>query len=82
VQMNTLETLVVFLPALYLASKYWSSLLVAGIGFVYIIGRFIYWRAYVTKPASRGLGFVLSILPAFVLIVLTVVGIVMSLLGL
>ena len=32
VQMNTLEVLIIFLPALWLAARYWSPLLVAGIG--------------------------------------------------
>ncbi len=79
VQINTLETLVAFLPAIFLAGKYWPSLLVAGIGVVYIIGRFIYWRAYINDPAKRGIGFMLSMIPTFVLIALALVGIVLSL---
>lgn len=79
VQMNTLEMLVVFIPAIFIASDYWSPLLIAGLGLVYIIGRFIYWRAYVTEPKNRGLGFMLSLIPSMLLIVLSVVGIIMSL---
>ena len=79
VQINTLETLVAFLPAIFLAGKYWPSLLVAAIGIVYIIGRFIYWRAYINDPAKRGIGFMLSMIPTFVLIALALVGIVLSL---
>ena len=60
VQMNTLETLIAFLPALFLAAKYWPTLLVAGLGVVYVIGRHIYWRAYVSDPSKRGIGFMLS----------------------
>ncbi len=81
VQMNTLETLIAFLPALFLAGKYWSPLLVAGIGTIYIIGRFVFWRAYVTEPSTRALGFMLSILPTFALIALALVGIVLSLIN-
>jgi uncharacterized MAPEG superfamily protein len=80
VQMNTLEILVAFLPALFIASNYWDSLLVSGLGCVYIIGRFLYWRAYVTTPAKRVIGFMLSMLPTFLLIILSIVGIVASLL--
>lgn len=65
VQMNTLELLVAFLPAIYAAAKYWPDWVIAAIGTVYLVGRVIYWRAYVTAPASRGLGFVLSIGPVF-----------------
>jgi len=78
VQMNTLETLVVFLPVLYISAKYWPAYIIAGLGVIYIIGRFIYWRAYVTEPKTRGLGFMLSMLPTLFLIILSLVGIVRS----
>jgi glutathione S-transferase len=81
VQMNTLETLVAFLPALFLASKYWPELVVAGLGSVYLIGRMLYWRAYVTNPSSRSTGFMLSIIPTGILVGLTLVGILKSLLA-
>ena len=74
VQMNTLELLVAFLPALYAANWYWPSRTVAIAGAVYLVGRFIYWRAYVGDPARRGLGFVLSIGPVFVLVIAGLVG--------
>jgi len=79
VQMNTLETLVVFLPALFIAGQYWPPLVIAGIGAVYLVGRFIYWRAYVSAPSKRALGFMLSLLPTIGLIVLALIGIVLSL---
>lgn len=81
VQMNTLELLVVFLPALYLASRHLPALPVAAIGLVFVIGRFIYWRAYVSDPSSRSLGFLLSFLPVFALCILTLLGIVLSFAG-
>jgi glutathione S-transferase len=65
VQMNTLELLVVFFPALYAAARYWPAWAVAAAGGVYLVGRVLYWRAYVAAPATRGLGFLLSILPVF-----------------
>ncbi|EHR70715.1 MAPEG family [Burkholderiales bacterium JOSHI_001] len=68
VQMNTLELLAAFLPSLYVAAKYWSSAYVASAGAVYVVGRFIYWRAYVADPKTRSLGFVLSIGPVFALL--------------
>lgn len=63
VQMNTLEMLVALLPSLYAAAHYWPSLYVAAAGAVYLVGRIVYWRAYVASPSSRSLGFVLSIAP-------------------
>jgi len=81
VQINTLETLVAFMPALLLAGKYWPSAVVASIGAVYIIGRFLYWRAYVTNPAKRAIGFILSILPTLFLILLALGGVTLSLIN-
>jgi len=67
VQMNTLELLVAFLPALYAAARYWPGWVIACVGVVYLVGRVLYWRAYVIAPATRGLGFMLSIGPVFTL---------------
>lgn len=78
VQMNTLEQLVCFLPALFLAGAYWPQPYVAALGVVYLVGRALYQRAYVADPAKRGLGFMLTILPTFLLLVATVVGALMS----
>jgi|JI7StandDraft_1071085.scaffolds.fasta_scaffold215022_2 glutathione S-transferase len=73
VQMNTLELLVALIPALYAAAHYWPGLYVAAAGAVYLVGRVVYWRAYVTEPRSRGLGFMLSIGPIFTLAVCALV---------
>ena len=78
VQMNTLELMVLFLPALYLGAKYWSPTYVAIAGAVYIIGRIIYWRAYMTAPQTRSLGFALSVGPCLVLLVASLIGIIKS----
>jgi hypothetical protein len=78
VQMNTLEVLVLLLPSLWLAARYWSPLLVAGLGVVYLVGRFVYLRAYVRDPASRGTGFVLSIGPAMTLLLAGLAGAVLA----
>jgi len=78
VQMNTLELLVALLPALYLASRYWSPSMVAIGGAVYLLGRMIYWRAYTKDPASRSLGFGLSIFPILAMLLATLVGIAMK----
>ena len=74
VQMNTLEVLVAFLPALFLAAKYWPQPAIAGLGAIYVLGRFIYWRAYMGAPKSRGLGFGLSVFPVLLLLLGALVG--------
>lgn len=75
VQMNTLELLVAFVPVLFIAAKYWPQVYVAIAGAIYLLGRFIYWRSYVSAPASRGLGFGLSMLPILALLIGALAGI-------
>ena len=74
VQMNTLELLVAFIPALWLAARHWSPEGMAAFGAIYVIGRFVYAHAYVQAPATRGIGFLLSIAPIGILIVAATVG--------
>ncbi len=74
VQMNTLEQLVAFLPALFIAGLHWPNGWLAAIGAVYLIGRLVYWRSYVADPSRRGLGFVLTVLPTFALLGAGLVG--------
>jgi len=81
VHMNTLETLAVFLPSLWLATRFLAPYWVAGLGAVYLIGRIIYLRAYIANPSSRSLGYSLSILPVLALILATLVGIVRALIS-
>src|SRR4051794_5049324 len=80
VQMNTLELLIVFVPALFSAAAYWNPLWVAAIGAVYLIGRIVYLRGYVADPRTRSIGFGLSILPIAVLLIGVGVGVVRALL--
>jgi len=74
VQMNTLELLAVFLPALWLASRHWAPSITSTVGAVFIVGRFIYLRSYTKEPSTRGLGFGLSIGPAAILLLAGLVG--------
>lgn len=78
VQMNTLELLVPLVPAMYLAARYWSPLWVAAAGVVYIVGRFIYLRAYVSDPKTRALGYSLSALPLLGLLAAVIAGVFMA----
>lgn len=78
VQMNTLEQLVIMLPAMYLAARYWSPTVVAVGGAIYLLGRLIYWRAYVKDPSRRALGFGLTAFPTLAMLLATVVGAVMK----
>ena len=79
VQMNTLELMIAFLPALMLAGHYWPAVVVAPIGAIYLVGRMIFCRAYATDPSTRGLGFMLSLGPIAVLLIMALLGAVLAL---
>jgi uncharacterized membrane protein YecN with MAPEG domain len=68
VQMNTLEQLIVFIPSILLFGLYLSPNLAAAIGAVFLIGRLIYFFAYVKEPKKRELGFILSFVPTVALL--------------
>lgn len=67
VHQNTLEQLIVFIPALWIYAHYVDPLWGAGMGAVYLIGRIIYRAAYLKDPSTRTLGFSLSFLPGAVM---------------
>ncbi|MGZ3280313.1 MAG: MAPEG family protein [Phenylobacterium sp.] len=68
VQMNTLEWLPLFLTSLWLFAIYWNELVAAGMGVVWIIGRFIYSTGYMADPAKRSTGFLIQSLAVAVLL--------------
>jgi len=74
VHVNTLEQLVAFLPARFMASVYWPNAAVAAAGAVWIGGRFLYRHLYLADPAKRGPGFLLTVIPTFTLLAATLVG--------
>ena len=79
VQQNTMEQLVVFVPALWIYALLVNPLWGAGIGFFFVIGRFIYRAAYLKDPDSRSNGFTIGVLATAVLLVWSLVAAVMSL---
>ena len=74
VQMNTLEQLVVFIPSITLFGQYWSPYVAAGLGVIYLIGRLVYFFAYVKDPKTRELGFLLSVGPTAILLLGAILG--------
>jgi uncharacterized MAPEG superfamily protein len=74
VQMNTVECMIAFLPALWLAARYWSPRWAALLGAVYLVGRVLYLISYVQDPKKRSLGFSISVLPILVMTVAALLG--------
>ncbi|MDB5711927.1 MAG: hypothetical protein JWL96_3997 [Sphingomonas bacterium] len=68
VQSNTLEWLPIFLPSLWLFALYWNEMVAAGLGVVWIIGRFLYSAGYMADPAKRSTGFLIQFLACGVLL--------------
>jgi len=60
VQMNTVEQLVIFLPALWLCAHLGASTFVLVAGLAFAVARPIYAMSYVADPEKRTIGFVLG----------------------
>lgn len=69
VHYNTMEQLVLFLPAVWLFGTMVNHLWGAGFGAIYLVGRFLYRAEYLKDPASRGLGFSMTFLPSVVMLI-------------
>ena len=81
VQMNTLEQLIVFVPAAMLFASYVSARWVWLPGVVFILGRQLYAWEYVRNPKSRGPGMGITLLANAVLLIGAIVGVALQLLG-
>ncbi len=81
VQMNTLEWLPIFLPALWIAAGYWDSRIIAAIGVVWIIGRFMYMEGYIAEAGKRSMGFMVQGIATLILLIASIAGAVMALIG-
>jgi glutathione S-transferase len=68
VQANTLEWLPIFLPAMWLFALYWDERVAAGLGVVWIVGRFLYMTGYAREASARGTGFGIQALATGVLL--------------
>jgi glutathione S-transferase len=79
VHLNTMEQLVVVLPAMWIFGNFFNPLYAAGLGTVFIIARFIYQAAYMKEPAGRTPGFVIGFLATAAMLLGGLIGAVMNL---
>ena len=70
---NSLEQLIIFLPAVLVTAYLGYSITCVVCGVFYLLGRAIYFRSYVKEPKKRTLGFVLSFFSSVILIMTSLV---------
>jgi glutathione S-transferase len=84
VQQNTLEQLIVFIPAILAFSWMAESIgwpgnyIASGLGVIWLIGRFLFASSYVRDPGSRTLGFMMTFFPSALMVLGTLVCILIS----
>jgi uncharacterized membrane protein YecN with MAPEG domain len=76
VHYNTLELLMVFIPAIWLFGMYLNPRWGAIIGVVFLVGRAVYAAGYIRAPEKRSLGAMLSYLSVAVLLVGALFGVI------
>jgi len=79
VQLNTLEQLMFFLPAFWLASLLDNAGVAAALGFLWVGARIAYAVGYLQEAKKRGPGFGIAFLASAVLLVMALVGAVRTL---
>ena len=76
IQQNTMEQLIVFIPATYAFAFYLSELWVLIPGLAFLVGRFLYSLEYVKDPKTRTPGMAITLLANVVLVLGALFGLV------
>ena len=71
---NTLENLIVFVPAVWIFGTVVDPLWAAIVGLVYLIGRIVYARGYISAAEKRGPGMMISFIANVVLVLGSLIG--------
>ena len=80
VQQNTLEQLIIFIPALWTFAYFVSPLYGALIGLLFVIGRPLYYVRYIADPTTRAVGFILGFFANVALVLGSIGGVIYSML--
>jgi len=71
---NTLEQLVIFIPALYASAYYVHPLFAVAGGVAFLVGRMLYFRTYTADAEKRGPGMIITVAGTMVLTLGALVG--------
>ena len=78
VHVNTLENLIIFIPALWIFATYVSASWAAGLGFVFVAARAVYAVGYLKAAEKRGIGAGITGIVNVVLVVGALVGLLLE----
>ena len=76
VHQNTLESLIVFIPALWICGLTLTRRGAALLGLLYVIARVVYARGYLADPAKRSAGAMMTFAASSLLVIGSLVGII------
>jgi glutathione S-transferase len=74
VQLNTLEQIVIVIPAMWIFALYVNAAAAAGLGLVFVLGRALYCKGYLDAAEKRSLGFGVGGLATIVLVLGSIFG--------
>jgi glutathione S-transferase len=75
IHMNTIESLVLFLPLLWMGAILYSGVVAFILGLVWLVGRLMYMMSYTTDPSRRAPGAYTTMFALVGLLVLSLLGI-------
>jgi glutathione S-transferase len=78
VHQNTLEQLIIFIPALWMFAIYVHPLAGAAVGLLFPVGREVYRRSYVADPSRRAAGAAIGGASTVILLIGAAIGAVVS----
>jgi len=78
VHLNTLENLIIFVPAVWVFASYVSALWAAILGFVFVVARAVYAIGYLRAADKRSIGAAITGLVDLVLVVGGLIGLALA----
>lgn len=81
IQMNTVESTLMFLPALWVFAGYVSELWAGVLGAAWLLGRVLYAIGYQIEPKKRGAGFLIGFIAIVALMLGGLIGVARALLA-